>query len=156
MPHYDIAFACTSYLIMGLTLVDPDYDENQRLIDVGKGLHGLQLYANEFWLEHILTYADLASGDRNTLPASKLLSALQAFVKKQMSIWTRINLSEQKNLQKQKLEALDSRVDSFQDHENIHSTVVRLSTFRRALSAFPSNQSSGTTSTCTQMSSRLI
>ncbi|KAL9085448.1 MAG: hypothetical protein Q9165_007598 [Trypethelium subeluteriae] len=52
LPHYDIAFACTSYLLKGLKLVDPDYSEDQSLMDVARGYHGLQIYSNEFWLEH--------------------------------------------------------------------------------------------------------
>ena len=58
--HYDIAFACIVYLNFANELIDPiPYGANP-IIRVGEGFHSLQLYANAFWLDHLLDYAKSA------------------------------------------------------------------------------------------------
>ncbi|KAI9708049.1 MAG: hypothetical protein M1820_004253 [Bogoriella megaspora] len=136
VPHYDIALACTNYLLVGLTLVSPSYDEHQRLVDVGKGLHGLQIYANEFWLEHTLAYASLVSDDCDTLPQSRLLSNLRSFCQKQASIWLQRNPSERAQPKRVGLGQTESRVESFKNHEHIYPTVAGLVNFRKTSTAF--------------------
>ena len=146
LPHYDIALACTSYLLSGLTLADSRCEEDRKLIDVAKGLHGLQLYANEFWLEHVLAYASLAHDEAETLPASELLSALTVFGRKQKSIWSETNELVESKSTLQKSPAPDPRVEFFQKHEDIYFTISSLSTFRRIPKAILSSKNSGTIS----------
>ncbi|KAF2233474.1 hypothetical protein EV356DRAFT_503548 [Viridothelium virens] len=140
LPHYDIAFACTSYLLKGLTLVDPSYSEDQSLMDVGKGYHRLQIYSNEFWLEHILKYASLACSKHNVLPPTKLLLVLQDFCREYISISSRNGQSKEKKGQKQILEMRDSRFEFFKPYENIYSILLSLATFRRISIETPGNR----------------
>ncbi|KAL9072734.1 MAG: hypothetical protein Q9157_004994 [Trypethelium eluteriae] len=144
LPHYDIAFACTSYLLKGLTLVDPSYSEDQSLMDVGKGYHRLQIYSNEFWLEHILKYASLACSKHNVLPPTKLLLVLQDFCREYISISSRNGQSKEKKGQKQILEMRDSRFEFFKPYENIYSILLSLATFRRISIETPGNRITGT------------
>ncbi|KAI9691529.1 MAG: hypothetical protein M1822_007600 [Bathelium mastoideum] len=131
LPHYDIAFSCTNYLSASLSLVDPDYDEDRRMIDVGKDLHGLQIYMNEFWMEHVLTYADLACGESDTLPASDLTAVLQIVSTRHESIWSKVNPSIEERLRKNLPGPVDSRVDLFKHHPDVHSLLKMLSAFRK-------------------------
>jgi len=43
-------------------LIDPAISEGDRSVRVGKGFHGLQLYANEFWPHHLIKYVQLNDG----------------------------------------------------------------------------------------------
>lgn len=59
--HHDITFACLAYLNSSFELIDDDVTEHQRAIRVAKSFHGLHLYANEYWLKHLYSYAEARS-----------------------------------------------------------------------------------------------
>jgi hypothetical protein len=59
---YEQSLACVSCLLSGLNVFQPGYDENDRLRRVLKGLHGLHLYANEYWTQHLLTAGSYGAG----------------------------------------------------------------------------------------------
>ena len=56
IAHEHIAFACVSHLIQILQFVQPELDTEKRVEAVGLGCLGLQRYANENWISHILNY----------------------------------------------------------------------------------------------------
>ncbi|KAH0541368.1 hypothetical protein FGG08_004132 [Glutinoglossum americanum] len=60
--HHDMSFACLAYLRTSFELIDPYFPEEERVVKVGKGFHALQLYAYEYWVTHLLTYAYLNNG----------------------------------------------------------------------------------------------
>ncbi|OCL05557.1 hypothetical protein AOQ84DRAFT_413235, partial [Glonium stellatum] len=60
--HHDIAFSCVAYMSSSFTLIDPTLPIDERVLRVAEGLHGLFLYANEYWPAHLLTYAHEIGG----------------------------------------------------------------------------------------------
>lgn len=50
--------SCVLYLASSLDLVDPRIEDSQSSTAVELCLHGLQLYANDHWLDHILALGD--------------------------------------------------------------------------------------------------
>jgi hypothetical protein len=71
----NIAFSCLAYLDWSATLVDADYDENSRLIEVGKGFHGLCRYATKHWVEHFLAYVISTKDSRDSDSKEGILKA---------------------------------------------------------------------------------
>ncbi|KAG4441376.1 hypothetical protein IFR05_003133 [Cadophora sp. M221] len=59
--HLSVSLACASYLSTSQCIIDPQYSEEQQVLRVAKGFHGLHLYAHEFTLKHVLRYAELQS-----------------------------------------------------------------------------------------------
>lgn len=59
--HHDIAFACVAYLANSFELIDDQVSKGSLLIRVAGGFDGLQLYANAFWLDHVLAYVDIST-----------------------------------------------------------------------------------------------
>jgi hypothetical protein len=55
--HYDIAFSCIAHMISSLDFVNPTVSDEELLQRVGYGYFGLHNYANEYWIEHLLSYA---------------------------------------------------------------------------------------------------
>ncbi|KAI9791132.1 MAG: hypothetical protein M1816_004363 [Peltula sp. TS41687] len=73
--HHDIAFACIAYLCSSFDLIDPRVPSGDLLIRVGEGFHGLHLYANAYWLDHLLSYVDM-SKSLDTDASSPLVTQL--------------------------------------------------------------------------------
>ncbi len=57
--HYDVAFSCVTYLLTSLCFIYPSVPDDEIRRRIVKGYHGLHLYANEFWIEHVLQYAKM-------------------------------------------------------------------------------------------------
>ncbi|PTB44819.1 hypothetical protein M441DRAFT_299452 [Trichoderma asperellum CBS 433.97] len=64
--------AAVTCLLSGLEVFNTTYDEQTRYHRVVKGLHGLHVYATEYWTEYLLSRAKYASG----LEASSVLFRL--------------------------------------------------------------------------------
>lgn len=60
--EYDLTLACVAYLRFSITLIDAEFSEEERTIRVSKGLHGIHLYAHEYWLDHLLSYIQASRG----------------------------------------------------------------------------------------------
>lgn len=61
-PHgaeKDISLAMATYLGSSFALIDSQMPEEENILRVAKGFHGLHLYANEFWVAHFLEYVEL-------------------------------------------------------------------------------------------------
>jgi len=59
---YEQSLICVSCLLSGLNVFQQGHDENDRFRRVLRGLHGLHLYANEYWTQHLLTAASYGAG----------------------------------------------------------------------------------------------
>jgi hypothetical protein len=57
--HYNVSIACIAYLRTSFNFIDPQFSAEQNSINVVKGFHGLHLYANEYWLAHLIAYANM-------------------------------------------------------------------------------------------------
>lgn len=66
--HLNIGFSCIAYLNTSFRLLPQHSSEEERRLWVLQGLHGLQIYANQFWHKHVLTYMDLAVAQRLQAP----------------------------------------------------------------------------------------
>lgn len=54
--HYDIAFACVSHLLQMLDFARGNELQPKLFVKVGLGIYGLQRYALEHWITHVLEF----------------------------------------------------------------------------------------------------
>jgi len=57
--HKSISSTLVSYLCSSFALIDPQVQNEEKVVDIAKGIHGLHLYANDFWVEHLLEYIEV-------------------------------------------------------------------------------------------------
>lgn len=78
--YFNIAFSCVSYLN---TCLELESNERRYMAEVVvQGLHGLQLYANQYWYRHIISYVKFCV--KNQLRISEeLVSQLSALLQLQ-------------------------------------------------------------------------
>ena len=55
----NISLALVTYLCSSFALIDSQVRNEEKIVDVAKGFHGLHLYANEFWVAHFLEYIEV-------------------------------------------------------------------------------------------------
>ncbi|KAF2812552.1 uncharacterized protein BDZ99DRAFT_413355, partial [Mytilinidion resinicola] len=67
--EYNLTLSCVTYMLQGMSLINSRLSEEERTVNVGKGFHGLHLYAVEYWLEHLLDYAQARQVMRVSDPA---------------------------------------------------------------------------------------
>ncbi|KAF2108444.1 hypothetical protein BDV96DRAFT_636736 [Lophiotrema nucula] len=84
ISEYALCLSCISYLafsapilvntnmISGAEEVTPAYTV---MIDIAKGMHSLHLYAQEYWIEHLLSYLDACSAMSQRLHMEQVLFA---------------------------------------------------------------------------------
>lgn len=51
-----MATACISYLCSSFDLIDERVADSEKFLGVLRSYHGLHLYANEYWLQHLLAF----------------------------------------------------------------------------------------------------
>jgi hypothetical protein len=66
--HLNIGFSCIAYLNTSFRLLPQHSNAEERRLWVLQGLHGLQIYANQFWHQHILAYMDSAMAQQLEIP----------------------------------------------------------------------------------------
>jgi hypothetical protein len=54
-----ISLTLVSYLCSSFALIDSQVRNEEKIVDIAKGIHGLHLYANEFWVAHLLEYIEV-------------------------------------------------------------------------------------------------
>lgn len=54
--HEHITFACVAHLIQLLDFVQPEVEPEKKMVAVGLGCLGLQRYASQHWISHLLNY----------------------------------------------------------------------------------------------------
>jgi len=70
--HLAISYACATYISTSHCLIGHQCSEEEQVLRVAKGFHGLHLYAYEFLIKHVLRYAELQSHSRSSF--SEILS----------------------------------------------------------------------------------
>lgn len=63
--HLAISYACATYLSTSHCLIGHRCSEEEQVLRVAKGFHGLHLYAHEFLIKHVFRYAELQSHSRS-------------------------------------------------------------------------------------------
>lgn len=66
--HLNIGFSCIAYLNTSFRLLPQHSIEDERMLWVLQGLHGLQIYANQFWYKYIQAYMDLVIAQNLEIP----------------------------------------------------------------------------------------
>lgn len=75
-----IATSCVSYLCFSSRVFGHHASEDSALHSVVSGCHGLQRYANEYWLKHSLAVAKLLESQHNTATREILAYSLRTLV----------------------------------------------------------------------------
>jgi hypothetical protein len=71
--HLNIGFSCLAYLDTSLCLLPQYSNDEERILWVLQGLHGLQIYANQYWHKHIVAYMDHVVSQELEVPAHLIL-----------------------------------------------------------------------------------
>lgn len=58
----EYATATVTALLAGRRIFREDFDERLRLLQLVRGVHGLHVYATEFWIEYLLSDAAFSNG----------------------------------------------------------------------------------------------
>jgi hypothetical protein len=66
--HLNIGFSCVAYLNTSFRLLPQYSSPDDRRLQVLQGLHGLQIYANQYWNSHVLAYMDLVTAQKQEVP----------------------------------------------------------------------------------------
>ena len=88
IAHRNIAISCATYLASSTCFIDPTVSESEIRLRVVKGYHGLDRYAQEYWLDHLLEFARLHT-TVNASPGNDLferLKGLRRFEKADFSL----------------------------------------------------------------------
>lgn len=111
---YDHALASTTCLLSGLEVFNVGYSHQDRIMRVFKGLHGFHVYANQYWVDHVLDifastnsqhqFFDLTTTLRNLSNALEMLEGLSAFASKK----------------KGELTVSDNRLDLLKEYPGLH------------------------------------
>lgn len=134
-PQFDITFACMSYLVSGLSLLDPDFPEEQRRVEVAKGFHWLQLYANDHWVDHLFEYIQAISRSGKVLIAEPLLTQIVLLQKayEKLAADTDPGAGEPERLDSLMKNQLKSLVHALQTGEDILQVTESISEMRKAI-----------------------
>jgi len=121
--QFNIGFSCVAYLNTSFNLLPNHSTDEQRATMIVSGYHGLQLYANKFWLDHLVSYCTILGKQRKQLPGDLLsqLSILLGFVKDTANVEPTADLFQ--------LEGLDV----FNQHPQIQTLLLKVTQFRREL-----------------------
>jgi hypothetical protein len=126
--QYDISFACITYLVTGIDLLDSTYYPISPLLRTGEGFHSLQLYANAFWLEHFLQLTSLHPNVEAlaTEPIMEQLHHLRSIY----GMYPRKVLD--KRIESAKV--VDPRLDRLKDYPDVHTFLHQILVHRQTLS----------------------
>jgi len=121
--HFNICFSCVAYLNTSYGLIPLHYSNDTRAAIVVTGFHGLQIYANQFWVDHLLSYCTILDQQRKNLSREleNQLNTLLRFLKESASVEQTPDYAE--------LEGLDVLVQN----PNIKTLVLKVAKFRRKL-----------------------
>lgn len=96
--HHNIAYACVAYLLTSHYIIGSQISEDEQVIRVAKGFHGLHPYAHEFWFKHVIRYADIQRDSKLDFPRqlAEQLHRLEVFRKESFSMAFQTSLRDQK------------------------------------------------------------
>lgn len=69
--------ATITCLLSGMRVFGSEFHEQERLLRVGKGLHGFHVYATEYWTEYLLSHASATDGSVTASPTPLIALACQ-------------------------------------------------------------------------------
>lgn len=105
--------ATVACLLSSVEVFNENYTESKRLLRLVKGVHGLHVYATEYWSEYVLANAASAHG----LPLStSLLDVSQSFAKKLSCMTEPMEMS---------INCLDERLELLKPYPNLHFHVAK-------------------------------
>jgi hypothetical protein len=105
--------AAVTCLLTGLQVFGNLFEERKRLLQLVRGVHGLHVYATEFWIEYLLIDASLMGGPDVSSPLFVLASELAE----------RLNESTITTASKELIantSDIDERLRLFQQHEVLY------------------------------------
>jgi hypothetical protein len=112
------AISCVRTLLSALEVFEPSYSDAQRSFRVLHGLHGLHVYANEFWTEHLLLFAQ----GKALCDAEKAASLINL----SDNLCARLAIAvREKEVEADADEFSDERLSLFVDYPTIYATVKR-------------------------------
>jgi hypothetical protein len=99
--HFAISYACATYLSTSHCLISHQCSEEEQVLRVAKGFHGLHLYAHEFLIKHVLRYAELQCHSKSAFSEtlSTQLQRLDLFHKRDLSVGFKAALRNHRCLQ---------------------------------------------------------
>jgi hypothetical protein len=130
--HLNIGFSCVAYLNTSFRLLPQHSNEEERILWVLQGVHGLQIYANQFWYKHIFAYLDLVVTEKVELP-EYLIQQLEEILK-----YSKVNPSEALTQSTPVGTSKSRAVPNHQCHSlknfpGLHELVSNLEVFRHGL-----------------------
>lgn len=105
-------------LLSGLTVFHDAYPEHDKVLRVAKGLHGIHVYATEFWTEYLLHYA--SSNNTDTADSSTSLISLACELADELERGDVTNMADESMTQ-----PIDSRMESLQLYPVLQKYVDR-------------------------------
>lgn len=86
--HFNLCFSCVAYLNTSYDLVPIEATTEERAKIVVPGFHGLHLYANQFWIDHLRSYCTILNQLKKPLShdLSSQLTAILGFVKESADV----------------------------------------------------------------------
>lgn len=115
---FNVTFSCVAYLGSSVTLIDDDYDQQSRLIEVAMGFHGLCRYASKHWVEHLLDYLHITKQPKDPELRQRVIQAVDGLA----SSITQIVPLERQMLPPMK--SIDDRCDTIKGHEPLFTLVT--------------------------------
>ncbi|KAK6700393.1 hypothetical protein SNK05_013204 [Fusarium graminearum] len=113
--HGVATIAC---LLSGLKVFDDAYPERDRVLRVAKGLHGIHVYATEFWTEYLLHC--ISSNNTDTVDSSKSLISLACELADELERGGMTNMAGESITQ-----PIDDRLESLQQYPVLQKHVDR-------------------------------
>lgn len=107
------ATATVTALLAGRRIFEESFDERIRLLQLVRGVHGLHVYATEFWIEYLLSDAKLSSG----LDVFSNLFALASRLAKDLSTNSLYPLPKELTIHPVDI---DERLQLFQEHHLLY------------------------------------
>ena len=114
--HLQQTITCTQVLLSGLILFNNPFNDHEKSLRAVRGVHGLHIYANEFWIEHLLNLAE-AHTSCNSVEVASVLNVVD-------QLCMRLTSPEAASLPTDAFEeALDQRLAMLKQRQVIYWTV---------------------------------
>lgn len=127
-------------LLSGLDLLDPEYEENQRLVKTGNGFLTLLPYAHSFWIYHLRQLAQLDSGLSET-KAAHVVRCLDEFSSRHNLILRHFPKEAAHQLSDNMLQAIN--IQGLDRNFSFYDLVSKAVTFCNKLQGEPCNTGPG-------------
>jgi hypothetical protein len=113
------------------SFVDLTLPIDESMLRVAQGFHGLFLYANDYWPEHLLTYAREIGGLNATL-ASDLFAELTKLYNTYEAYKQKLSASHVGDISESSENTFDERLSYLKVHEGICSMIRDLFSYRQS------------------------